>query len=178
MSNPVKYEYRKALIRKDFWLHGIASEPRVGGSNPSGCIGKIFMAQPIVITLEKPLPDAQAAYVKASSGKALGRELEKLDFASRCRNIPAITSLLSESHAVLIKQLTDQGFDPAKMRLPAEQWFSAADGLAIVRALAEYVNAKLNDFKQPNPILRDLKAAEALLAAAQAAGVRFHFTKV
>jgi hypothetical protein len=44
--------------------------------------------------------------------------------------------------------------------------------------LAEYVNAKLNDFKQPNPILRDLKAAEALLVSAQAAGVRFHFTKV
>jgi hypothetical protein len=39
------------------------------------------------------------------------------------------------------------------------------------------VNAKLNDFKQPNPILRDLKAAEALLTAAEAAGVRFHFSK-
>src|ERR1700733_3855983 len=122
------------------------------------------MAQPIIITLENPLPDAQTAYAKASSGKAIGRELEKLDFASRCRNIPSLASLLSESQAILIKQLTDQGFDPVKMRLPAEQWFSAADGLAIVRALSKYVNAKLNDFKQPNPILRDLKAAEALLA--------------
>ena len=37
--------------------------------------------------------------------------------------------------------------------------------------------AHLNDFKQPNPILRDLKAAEALLTAAEAAGNRFHFTK-
>jgi hypothetical protein len=63
------------------------------------------------------------------------------------------------------------------MRLPPEQWFSAAEGLKTVRALAEYVTAKLNDFKQPNPILRDLKAAETLLAAAEAAGVRFHFTK-
>jgi hypothetical protein len=63
------------------------------------------------------------------------------------------------------------------MRLPVEQWYSAAEGLTIIRALAEYVNAKLNDFKQPNPILRDLKAAEALLIAAQVADVRFHFTK-
>jgi hypothetical protein len=104
--------------------------------------------------------------------------LEKLDFAARCRKIPGLTSLLSESQAALIQQLTDQGFDPSKMRLPPEQWHNAADGLTIVRTLAEYVNAKLNDFKQPNPILRDLKAADALLTTAQTAGVRFHFTKV
>jgi hypothetical protein len=136
------------------------------------------MAQRIVISLEKPLPDAEAAYVKASLGKALGRELEKLDFAARCRNSASLTSRLSECHAVLIEQLKDQGFDPSKMRLPVEQWFGADEGVAIVRTLADYVNAKLNDFKQPNPILRDLKAAEELLVAAQAAGVRFHFTKV
>jgi hypothetical protein len=135
------------------------------------------MAQPIIISLEKPLPDSQATYIKASSGKALGRELEKLDFAARCRNIPSLSSYLSESQAVLIEQLKDQGFDPSKMRLPAEQWFSAAEGLTIIRTLAAYVNAKLNDFKQPNPILRDLKAAEVLLAAAESASVRFHFTK-
>jgi hypothetical protein len=136
------------------------------------------MPQPIVITLERPLPEAEAAYAKASSGKAIGRELEKLDFAARCKGVPALTSLLSESQAALIRQLTEQGFDPTRMRLPPEQWHGAGDGLVVVRALAEYVNAKLNDFKQPNPILRDLKAAEALLTAAQAAGVRFHFTKV
>lgn len=136
-----------------------------------------FVAQRIIIALERRLPDAEAAYAKASLGKALGRELEKLDFAARCRNIPDMTSLLSESQAALIEQLTDQGFDPSKMRLPIEQWYGAADGLTTLRTLAEYVNANLNDFKQPNPILRDLKAAEALLAAAQAAGLRFHFTK-
>jgi hypothetical protein len=136
-----------------------------------------FVAQRIVIALEKPLPDAQAAYAKASSGKALGRELEKLDFAARCRNIPSLTSRLSESQATLIEQLKDQGFDPSKMRLPVEQWYSSTEGVTILRTLAEYVNAQLNDFKQPNPILRDLKAAEALLSAAQAADVRFHFAK-
>lgn len=136
------------------------------------------MPQPIIITLENPLPEPQAAYAKATSGKALGRELEKLDYAARCKNSPSLTSHLSESQAALIEQLKDQGFDPTKMRLPAEQWFNADEGLTIVRALTEYVTAKLNDFKQPNPILRDLKAAEALLTAAKTAGVRFHFTKV
>ena len=101
------------------------------------------MALAIVVTLEKELPEAAAAYAKAGSGKALARESERLDTAARACKVTALTSLLSESQA----------------------------------ALAEHVEANLNNFKQPNPILRDLKAAEALLAAAEAAGVRFHFTK-
>jgi hypothetical protein len=64
------------------------------------------------------------------------------------------------------------------MRLPPEQWHSAPDGLTTIRALADYVTANLNDFKMPNPILRDLKAAETFLVAAEAAGVKFHFTKM
>src|SRR5947199_6210082 len=118
------------------------------------------MALAIVVTLEKDLPDASAAYAKAASGKALAREAEKLDFAARCQNVTQPSSLLSESQAALIEQLKADGFDPAKMRVPPENFFPAADGLKTVRALIAYVSAKLNDFKQPNPILRDLKAAE------------------
>src|SRR2546421_2307567 len=135
------------------------------------------MALAIVVTIEKELPEATAAYAKAGSGKALTREAQKIDFAARCRAVTQPSAMLSESQAALIEQLKSEGFDPAKMRLPAEQWYPAAEGLKTVRALIEYVSEKLNDFKQPNPILRDLKAAEALLAAAEAAGVRFHFTK-
>ena len=135
------------------------------------------MALAIVVTLEKELPDAAATYAKAKAGKALARESDRLDNVVRRKNVPAITSMLSESQATLIAQLKADGFDPSKMRLPPEQWFPAGDGLKTVRALAEYVAENLNDFKQPNPILRDLKASEALLAAADAAGMRFHFTK-
>lgn len=135
------------------------------------------MALAIVVTLEKEAADASAAYAKAGSGKAIARELTKIDFAARCKGVMQPSSLLSESQAALIEQLKSEGFDPGKMRLPPEQWYPAADGLKTVRAVIDYVNEKLNDFKQPNPILRDLKAAEALLVAADAAGVRFHFTK-
>ena len=137
------------------------------------------MALAIIVTLEKDLPEPAptAAYTKGATGKALARELEKLDFAARVKGLAQPSSLLSESQAALIAQLKEEGFDPSKMRLPPEQFYPAADGLKVVRALHEYVSAKLNDFKQPNPILRDLKAAEALLAAADAAGVKFHFTK-
>ena len=135
------------------------------------------MALAIMVSLEKPLPDGQAAYGKGETGKALAREIEKLDFAARCKSVGAITSLLSESAEKLAEQMRSEGFDPTKMRLPPEKWFPAADGLKTVRALIEYVSEKLNDFKQPNPILKGLRAAEALLVAAEAAGVRFHFTK-
>src|SRR5688572_20446810 len=135
------------------------------------------MAQAILVTLERDVPDARAAYDKAKTGKAFARELERIDFAARKCKVTQPSSMLSENPAALIAQLVEDGFDPAKMRVPPEQWFPAADGLAVVRALVEHVGANLNDFKQPNPILRDLKAAEALLAAAEAAGVRFHFTK-
>ena len=135
------------------------------------------MALAIVVTVEKELPEATATYAKAASGKALARETDRHDSAARRRGVAPITGLLSESQAVLAEQLRESGMDPTKMRLPPEQWFAAADGLKTVRALEEYVTANLNDFKQPNPILRELKSAEALLAAAEAAGARFHFTK-
>ena len=134
------------------------------------------MALAITVTLEKPLPELDA-YKKAANGKALARESDRLDFAARSAGIPAITSMLSESTAALAEQMRAEGFDPTKMRLPPEQWFAAGEGLKTVRGLIEYVSAKLNDFKQPNPILKELRAAETLLAAAEKAGVRFHFTK-
>jgi hypothetical protein len=131
----------------------------------------------ILVTLEKDLPDATATYAKAKPGKAIARELERLDTPARAKKVAAITSLLSESQAALAEQMRADGFDPTKMRLPPEQWFDASEGLKSVRALAEHVAANLNDFKQPNPLLKDLKAAEAILSDAHDAGVRFHFTK-
>jgi hypothetical protein len=135
------------------------------------------MAQAIVVTLEQELPNATAVYAKSGTGKALARESDRLDTAARRRSVAQPTSMLSESQAILFAQMQAEGFDPSKMRLPPEQWFSASEGLKTIRALSEHVTANLNDFKQPNPILRDLKAVEALLVAAAAAGVRFHFSR-
>ena len=134
------------------------------------------MAQAIIVSLEKEIP-ALAAYTKAGTGKALARESDRLDFTARRCKVDALTSMLSENPAVLAAQMEADGFDPSKMRLPAERWLNAVDGLTSIRAIHTFVAANLNDFKQPNPILRDLKAAETLLAAAEAAGVKFHFTK-
>jgi hypothetical protein len=133
-----------------------------------------------VVTLEKDLPDPvpQAAYAKGKTGKALARESDRIDSAARRKKVSPLTALLSENPAALMAKLVEDGFDPAKMNVPPERWFTAAEGLVVVRALTEHVTANLNDFKQPNPILRDLKAVDALLAAAEAVGVRFHLTNV
>lgn len=136
------------------------------------------MALAYTITLEHDLGDASAAYAKAKPGKALARETDRIDLATRTCRVTAITSLLSESQSALIEQMKAEGFDPSKMRLPPEQWFPASEGLTTIRALIVHVGANLNNFKQPNPILRDLKSSEALLSAAEQASVRFHFTKM
>jgi hypothetical protein len=132
------------------------------------CLRILAMAQRVVVTLEKDLP-AAAAYVKTGTGKALARESDRLDTAARRRSVTSLTSLLSENPDALAAQLRAEGFDPSKMRVPPEEWYSADEGLKTFRALAEHVTATMNDFKQPNPILRDLKAAEELLV--------FHLTK-
>lgn len=135
------------------------------------------MAQAIIVTLETGLPDATAIYLKTKSGRGLHRELDRLNLAARTVKVATIESLLSESQASLIEQMKAEGFDPTKMRLPPEQWFTASEGLKVVRSLSAHITENLNNFKQPNPLLKDLKAAEELLIAAEAAGVRFHFTK-
>jgi hypothetical protein len=132
------------------------------------------MALAYTISLDKTLPESETA---AKAGKALARETDRLDLAARSAKVPAITDLLSENQAALIQQMKDEGMDPTKMRLPPEQWYDPAEGLKVVRKLMEYVRANLNNFKQPNPILRDLKSHEATLAAAEKAGAKFHFTK-
>jgi hypothetical protein len=134
------------------------------------------MSLAFVITLERDIPEA-AAYAKGKTGKALARESDKLDSVARRKGVEQLTGMLSESQETLRAQLIADGFDPTKMRLPPEVWFDAEQGLKTVRALAEYVGANLNDFKQPNPILRDLKALETLLVAAAAAGVKFHVAR-
>jgi hypothetical protein len=137
----------------------------------------LIMAYRIVVTIEKDLPEL-AAYAKAGTGKALARESDRIDSAARRRSVASLTSLLSENPDALIAQLRAEGFDPAKMRVPPEEWHPAGEGLKTVRALAEHVTGNMNDFKQPNSVLRDLKAAEMLLIQAEAAGVRFHLTKM
>ncbi len=135
------------------------------------------MALSFVVTLQQPLSDAAAmkTYVK-TPGRALARESDRLASVARRKDVATLSSFLSEDQEKLRQQMIDEGFDPSKMRLPPERWFPPADALKTIAALFEYVSSNLNDFKQPNPILRDLRAAQTILSAAAEAGVAFHFS--
>ena len=135
------------------------------------------MALALIVTLQSPLPTAMPAYEKNEDRqKRWYANPTKLGWAAKCKEVETLTAMLSENSAVLIEQLKADGFDPTRMRVPPEQWHPAAHGLKTVRALIDYVSENLNDFKQPNPILRDLKAVDALLVAAEAANIPFHFS--
>ncbi len=134
------------------------------------------MSLAFILTFQKPL-NSLPAMGKGASGKSLAREADRLDFAARKCSVPSLTTFLSESQEMLIEQMKADGFDPSKMRIPPERWFSASEGLVSARALLKHVEINLNDFKQPNPILRDLKWIEAQLVAAEAAKISFHLSR-
>ena len=131
----------------------------------------------ITVTLDRDVPAAPPP-PKNATGKSLAREAEKLDFLARVAKVPQPSSMLSICRDALVAQLVADGFDPARMRVPPEVFHPAADGLRTVSALIAHLSAKPNDAKQPGAILRDLKAIEATLSAADAAGAGFHFTQV
>src|SRR5215213_219941 len=77
------------------------------------------MALAFIVTLEKEIPEL-AAYTKAKTGKALARESDRVNSTARRKNVESISAMLSESQAVLRKQLEADGFDTSKMRLAPE----------------------------------------------------------
>ena len=133
------------------------------------------MAVTITITLDREV--ALPPVPKNATGKSLAREADKLDFLARSAGVAQLSSMLSERRADLVAQLTADGFDVSKMRLPPETFHPPTEGLKSVAAVIAHVSAKPNDVKQPAAILRDLKAVEVVLTAAASAGAAFHFTK-
>src|SRR5262245_23799982 len=54
--------------------------------------------------------------------------------------------------------------DPVELGLPSVEWFTAADGLAAVRALMAHLNADPAAFPRPRDLLADLASVETELA--------------
>jgi hypothetical protein len=101
----------------------------------------------------------------AVDGKALARHSTLLDRLARRAGVTPLTEFISaESDDYGI--LEDAGIEP-----PAAKWFSAADGLATVRALLNGVSqARDGD----GALLADLHALEELLVQADERHVRWH----
>lgn len=76
-----------------------------------------------------------------------------------------------------IDGMLDEGEEGLTDMAPAE-WFTAADGLAAVRALAAHLRTNPGAVSGRDEVLDDLGRVEAELADAARAGVRFRFAVV
>ncbi len=105
------------------------------------------------------------------NGKALPRHAERLD--ARCRELGMrpLTSFFSHSPAEAAAFLASEGADPATVNLPPEQWFDAAEGLAVVRTLLRDPE-RLPGKK--GAAAEDLREFEALLVRLDDEKVRWH----
>jgi hypothetical protein len=70
------------------------------------------------------------------------------------------------------------GLDELPAGLPPVQWFPAADGLAAVQALIDYMTPRPDAISRQAGIMDDLAAIADELTAAEQAGVRFRFALV
>ena len=134
------------------------------------------MALAITVTLQQPVPDAPTP-PRNATGKSLARVADRLDFLARSSGVPQPSSFLSERREEILAQLIADGFDPSRMRVPPEVFHPATEGLRSVSAVLAHLAVKPDDVKQPGAVIRDLKAIEATLTAAAAAGVAFHLTR-
>jgi hypothetical protein len=82
---------RVAIVTRELWR--AACSYSVYHAPDSTC-GEL-MALAIVVTLEKDLPGATAAYANAGTGKALARESDRLDSVAPSRGVLPLTALLA-----------------------------------------------------------------------------------
>lgn len=65
-------------------------------------------------------------------------------------------------------------FPDENSHMPKEEWFSAAEGLKTVRALAAHLQAHPDAAPQSEEILEDMKEYERILSRFEKEGIRWH----
>jgi hypothetical protein len=98
------------------------------------------------------------------AGKSLSRHIEVLDEAARELGVRPLSEFFSMDDDALADVIGD---DAGDFEVPPLEQFSAADGLATVRALLPRPEAQ--------PAIQDLQACERILTIAAQHGIRWHF---
>ncbi len=105
-------------------------------------------------------------------GKALAhadqQRLSALCEALKVRDLMDFVSIGTDE----LEDLFDDGAAPDE--LPDEQWFTAAEGLACVRALRERLRSGPGDLHDTEAVAEDLEAMESALVKLEQQGVRWH----
>jgi len=116
-----------------------------------------------------------------------GKALAHADFEDECEKplaqiadeigVTPLTAFLSMDQDTLLGYMDLSREDaPQEVlnRLPAEEWFDPADGLATVHALAPYLKANPTVVPNADWVIADLMEIERLLTAARDRGIRWH----
>jgi len=109
---------------------------------------------------------------------ALVSGYEKLDALAEKKGLPTLGGFLSADPKDFADMAEDMDIDVEDMKLPAEEWFSADEGLAAVQALIACLRDEPKALKKGKEMLSELQEVETELAAAKRAKVKFHFSLV
>lgn len=126
------------------------------------------MGAALFIVLDDEHPDIDSFV----DGKALAREMERLDAISRQLRLPSFDDFVSMPAQHLADLLEETVETPAR----DVKWHSADEGLAFVQAIASHIRLDPASVKKPADVLDDLAQLIDVLESARAAGARWHFS--
>lgn len=108
-------------------------------------------------------------------GTSLGHSNEKkLNTICKSLGVAPLSSFYSQDTDALSGHLRYEGY--ATPDLPALTWFSAADGLATVRALATYLEEHPEALKETEAVVQELREYEFVLARFEKEGIRWYMS--
>lgn len=99
---------------------------------------------------------------------------DELDTMCRRLDVAPLSSFYSQDTDALNGHLRYEGYNPPD--LPALTWFSAADGLRTVRALAEHLDGHPDTLAEQGEALRELRECEFVLARFDKEGIRWYMS--
>jgi hypothetical protein len=124
------------------------------------------------VALERELPGVGG--VLPHNGKALLFAQHHLEEIARRFDLPPLKKFFSSDPVAVAGYLNEQGIASNPDDLESEEWYEPADARPTVRRLLESLSDPPPGLGQVERVRADLAATEAVLIAAEPAGVRFH----
>jgi hypothetical protein len=108
------------------------------------------------------------------NGKALAHAADRLEAAAQQTGVQSLLRFFSASPEELsaFAEAENIGLDPDAVKLPSENWFSAAEGLKTVESLLALVTSI--DIENSGQIAIDLNEFRRILCSARDHGIRWH----
>lgn len=128
------------------------------------------MGVALFIVAERKVPKLETDV----NGKGLGR-CKGLDKLAEAAGVRPLMEFFSEDPDEALAAWEEMGdLDPPEGGFPPEAWFTAAEGLAVVRGLLKYLAENANAVKEAAAVADDLTDFERVLVGLEKAGVRWH----